>query len=276
MLQKQLKSSGLSTGGATFSRFVFAVPLAMALAAALVAQTGTGWPRTGALFWLFAAGGGLAQIVATMATVALFAERNFAVGVAFTKSETVMVALFSALVLGELVSLPALAAIALGVSGVLLLSITPAGRWTVLNRATGLGLLAGAGFALSAIGYRGATLQLEGTALLRAAITLAAVTLLQTIGMALWLHLREPGTLPRVARAWRRTVLVGVTGMLGSLGWITAFALQNAAYVRTVGQLEMVFSFIAGVLFFHERANARELWGIALLTGSVIGIVLLT
>ena len=275
MLQRQLKGAGLSTGGATFARFVFAAPLAAGLAAALLASGGE-VTVPGARFWGFAVVGGVAQIVATFCTVALFHARNFAVGIGFTKTETVLVAAFSTLVLAEPVSAPALVAIGIGVAGVLLLTRAEgAGTPRVLNRATALGLAAGALFGLSAVGYRGATQELLPAGFfLRATVTLACVTAFQTLAMALWLRLAEPGELSRVARAWRRVVPVGVTGMLGSLGWFTAFALQNAAYVRAVGQVEVVFTILASWLVFRERLTAREVMGILLVVASLLLIVL--
>jgi drug/metabolite transporter (DMT)-like permease len=220
--------------------------------------------------------GGAAQIVATFCTVALFSERSFAVGIAFTKTETVQTAIFSALVLGEAVSGAGLAAILLGMAGVLLLS-RPPGGWQaggLFNRATGLGLAAGALFALSAIGYRGATLQVDDpSALFRATVALAAVSTLQTVAMRFWLNWREPGEVGRVLRAWRATALVGLAGVLGSLGWFLAFALMNAAYVRSLGQIELIFSLAASVLFFRERVSWREIAGIGLLAAGIVGIV---
>jgi len=277
-LQKTLKGVGLSSGGATFSRFLFAAPLALALSAGLVAASGAPLPAMGAMFWLAVTTGGLAQIVATMATVALFSARNFAVGIAFTKTETVLVAGFSALVLAEPVSGPGLVAILVGLLGVLFMSVPIGGRALALfNRASALGLLAGACFGLSAIGYRAATQALGGgDTLTRAAVTLAAVTGFQTVAMLLWLRRAEPGEISRVLAQWRRTALVGVTGMLGSLGWFVAFTLQNAAYVRALGQVELVFSVLGSWLIFRERSSARELTGIALLGVSIVLIVLLT
>ncbi|MDH3262883.1 MAG: DMT family transporter [Paracoccaceae bacterium] len=275
MLQRQLRSVGLSTGGATFSRFVFAAPLAAALAGAL-ALGGAEAPALPARFWAFALAGGIGQIVATFCTVALFHERNFAVGIGFTKTETVLVAAFSALVLGEHVTPRGLLAIAVGFLGVLFLTRAKgAGEARVFNRATLLGLMAGGFFGASAIGYRGATLELlPAPFFFRAALTLACVTALQTLAMGLWLGLAEPGELARVARAWRRTLPVGVTGMLGSLGWFTAFSLQNAAYVRAVGQVEVVFTILASWLVFRERLTLREFAGIALVVASLLLIVL--
>lgn len=274
-LQKRLKQAGLTSAGATFARFVFAAPLALALAAGLNAAAGQGVPVPPARFWIAVVGGGLAQILATMATVALFSLRNFAAGIAFTKSETVLVAIFSGLVLGEAVSPVGFAAILVGVVGVLLLSL-PAGRGRGHDlRAPALGLTAGALFGLSAIGYRAATQALPmGEALTRAAVTLAAVTSVQTLLMLPWLRLVQPGEITRVFSRWRITALVGLAGMLGSLGWFLAFALQNAAYVRALGQIELVFSALVSWLVFRERAGSRELAGIALLGVSIVLLVL--
>lgn len=274
MLQRQLQGAGLSTGGATFSRFVFAAPLAVGLAVILTFYTGEA-PQFSKRFWSFAIVGGLGQIVATFCTVALFSERNFAVGIGFTKTETMIVAAFSALVLSEPVTAQGLFGIAVGVVGVLLLTKAKgAGEARIFNKATGLGLLAGALFGVAAIGYRGATLEIgDGPFLFRAAVTLACVTVFQTLAMAFWLKIRERGELSRVVSAWRKTVLVGVTGMLGSLGWFSAFALYNAAYVRAVGQVEIVFTILASWLIFHEKLSAREILGIVLVVASLLVII---
>jgi uncharacterized membrane protein len=59
---------------------------------------------------------------------------------------------------------------------------------------------------------------------------------------------------------------------LGSLGWFTAFALTNAAYVRALGQIELVFSYLSAVFFFRERVTRIEVIGIGML---ILGIVVL-
>jgi drug/metabolite transporter (DMT)-like permease len=276
MLQKRLKGLGLSTGGATFARFLFGAPLVLAGLAGLCLFGGhrLDWPSPA--FWAFVAVGGAAQIVGTFCTIALFSEQSFAVGIAFTKTETLQVAIFSALLLSEPVSGAGMAAIILGIAGVLLLS-RPPGGWRgggIFNRATLLGLTAGAMFALSAVGYRGATLMVDDpSALFRATVALAAVSTLQTIVMRVWLDRHEPGEVAKVIQAWRATALVGLTGVLGSLGWFLAFALMNAAYVRGLGQIELLFSLAAAVLWFRERVSRREVAGIALLAASTVGVV---
>lgn len=277
-LQRQLKGAGLSTGGATFSRFLFGAPLAAVTALVLLTIAGQGVALPGPRFWAFGMAGGIAQIAATFFTVALFSERNFAVGIAFTKTETVQVAIFSTLVFGDHIPFWGYVAIVIGVAGVILLSRPPkradGGRARVFNRATLLGLGAGALFGISAIGYRGATLEIgSADPLIRAAVALACVTAFQTLAMGLWLRLREPGELSRVLGAWRATALVGVTGVMGSFFWFTAFTLENAAYVRSLGQIELLFSFLVSHLIFRERSERREIAGMAVLVASIVLIV---
>ncbi|MFC0201253.1 EamA/RhaT family transporter, partial [Paracoccus rhizosphaerae] len=58
-------------------------------------------------------------------------------------------------------------------------------------------------------------------------------------------------------------------------GWFTAFALQNAAYVRSLGQVELLFSILASVIVFRERLRIIDVLGMLLLAVSVVMIVLM-
>ncbi len=105
MLQKQLSMGSLSTGGATFARFAYSAPLLAAVLAAWLGASDTELPALSARFWTMGAIGGLAQILATVCVVALFRERNFAVGITFKKTEVVQAALIGFIILGEGVSI---------------------------------------------------------------------------------------------------------------------------------------------------------------------------
>lgn len=280
MLQKHLSMGALSAGGATLARFFYSAPFVVALSLVYLAATGATWPGYTPLFWAYAISGGLAQILATWCVVALFAERNFAVGITFKKTEVVQTALVGLVILGDRITWLGLGAILLGLIGVLILSETPGfegRRWRRFgNRAAALGLASGAFFAVSAVGYRGATLEIASAdPLLRAGLSLMMVTVMQAVALTLWLMWREPGQVGRVIAARRTAVWMGLTGMAGSLCWFTAFTLQNAAMVFAVGQVEVIFSLFASVLFFGERITRREGWGIALITLSVIAVVAL-
>jgi drug/metabolite transporter (DMT)-like permease len=280
-LQKHLKGR-LSTTGATFARFAYAAPLALLYLTALATFTGEALPRPNAAFVLYAVAGGLAQIVATALLLYSFSFRNFAVGTTYSKTETVQTAIFGIVVLGDPLGLNGAAAILISLIGVMAISVarSPMSFSGLLASCTEkpalIGLASGALFGIAAISYRGASLSLgDHGFLIRAAYTLACVTAFQTLAMALFMRAREPGQVTAVLRSWRVAAWAGVTGMIASAGWFTAMTIQNAAYVRALGQIELVFTFAASILFFHERPNATEVAGIVLVIAGILVLVLL-
>lgn len=274
MLQKVLRGSQLSTGGATFSRFLFSSPL-VALGILIYMQfTQAAWPELSLAFWLYVMAGGMGQILATACVVALFTQRNFSVGIVFKKTEVVQTALIGLVILGEGISAWGIIAIAIGFVGVVLLSDPPEGGARLFNKAAGYGLASGFLFGIASIGYRGAALELScPDVFLKAGVALACATAFQTIVMIIYLAIREPGEIGRVVASWRVSSIVGVTSMLGSFGWFTAFALQNAAYVKALGQVELVFTFLGSYFIFKERSTRREVVGIALVVVSIFCII---
>ena len=280
MLQKVMAKQTLSAAGATFARFLYSAPIILVLTTLYLDQTGQAWPDLSPQFWMYAATGGLAQVLATVCVVLVFKSCNFAVGITFKKTEVILAVLVGIVFLGDQVSWQGLGAIVLGLIGVLLLS-SPAqiGAWNwrmMFNRATGLGILSGALFAVSAVTYRGASLQLDmADHWGRAGVTLAMVTSMQLTGMAIYLFLRERGEISAVWQARRVAGWIGFLSMVGSFCWFTAFTLQNAAYVKAVGQIELIFSLLVTVLFFKEKISLREWIGVAVLGMSVLGMVVL-
>ena len=275
-LQKRLKAT-LSTWGATAARFVYAAPLALLVLGGLVLTTGATVPPLNLTFVLSGMAGGLAQILATGLLIHLFSYKNFTVATAFTKTEPVQTALFGIVLLGDRLSLPVALAIMVSLVGVILISIPadPAARRKFLDRKALIGIVSGGLFGLSAVAYRGASLSLaDGDVFLRAATTLAFVTTFQALAVLAYLRLREPGEAGRLLRSWRSAAWVGLAGMLGSLAWFTAFTLQNAAHVRALGQIEVVFMIGASILFFKERVTAREIIGVLLVSVGILGLVL--
>jgi drug/metabolite transporter (DMT)-like permease len=275
MLQKVLATGGLSAGGATFARFLYSGPIVW-----LIVLLVPDWPTIAPGFWPYAVVGGVTQILATVCVVLLFQTRNFAVGITLKKTEVLLTVLVGIVILGEGVSWPGFAAMVLGVLGVLLLSDPPKvqGSWRslLLNRAVGLGLTSGIFFAISAVTYRGASLQVEAEPAIRSLFTLACVLMVQVSALGAWLLIREPGEVTRVARAWKRAAWIGLTSLAGSYCWFTAFTLENAGYVFAVGQVEVILSLMASVLFFHEKISRKEVFGIGLITLSVVVLIAVT
>ena len=281
MLQRHLKVTSLSTAGATYARFVFALPLVAVIVPGYMLVKGASLPAFGHGFWPYILVGGVAQIVATACVVALFGARNFAVGVALAKSEVLLTAVIGVIVLGELVSWGGVLAIVIGFGGVMLLSDPPksdlALPWSkrLFNSASGYGLGAGLLFGVSAVGYRGATLEVySDDPFLRAMLTLGVAISWQVLVMTVWLVWRERSQILAVVASWKLSFWTGLTSMLGSLGWFVAFTLQNAAYVKALGQIELLFTFAGGYFVFKERSSGREVLGAVLIVASILCLII--
>lgn len=279
-LQKHLKGR-LSTAGATFARFGYGLPVAVAYVLVLHFAVGFSFPDPNVPFFLWTMLGGAAQIGATALLVYLFGFRNFAVGTAYSKTETVQAAIFGVVFLGDSLSWPAVLAIMISLVGVMAISLAKSGGGfsslakAVTERTTVIGLASGALFGISAVAYRGGSLSLEGPHfLMQAGYTLAWATAMQTLAMLIYIRIREPGQLTKIAQAWKVASVVGAAGALGSVGWFTAMTIQNVAYVRALGQIELVFTFIASVMFFHEKSTRMEVVGIILIVGGILLLLL--
>jgi drug/metabolite transporter (DMT)-like permease len=277
-MQKYLKDR-LSTGGATYVRFLYGTPFAVLYILLLDRFTTLSIPSPNWEFGIFTIIGGLAQILATALLVSLFSLKNFAVGTTYSKTETVQAAIFGIVILGESLGYGASLAILISFIGILLISMSSSSfgfrefltGWT--SKSAAYGLLSGAFFGVSAVSYRAAALALGGDgAIMQAAFTLVCVLFFQTAVMTIYLPFREPGQLTKVIKVWRIAIFVGLTGMLGSVGWFTAMTLQNAAYVRALGQIELVFTFLVSYFYFKEKTNKVEAIGICLI---VLGILVL-
>jgi len=280
-LQKHLKGR-LSTGGASYVRFLYALPFALIYVAAVHQVGGFAFPAPNGLFLLYCLLGGVSQIAFTFLLIYLFSFRNFAVGTVYSKTEVIQVAFLGLILLGDTISTVGVCAIAVGMVGILALSVAnnQALTWRTLatslfERTTLIGLLSGACLGASDVFFRGASLSLgDGPVIMRAALALAVALVMQTAIMGVYLLWREPGQMSAILRHWKPSLAVGVAGFLASVGWFTAFTLQNAAYVRAVGQIELVFTFIASVIWFKERTSPLELCGVALILAAILLLIL--
>ncbi len=279
-LQKYLKGR-LSTGGATYVRYLYSAPFSIAYVFALHHWAGMAWPEPNLVFYAYAVAGSISQIIFTALLIWLFSFRNFAVGTTFSKTEMVQIPILGFIFLGDTLSLTAVFAIAVSTAGVIALSVAQTkvtfGNLlaSLTEKATVIGMVCGLFLGGSVVFFRGAVLALEhDTFMMAAAYALATAVTFQTIVMGVYLKWREPGQWTAVLRAWRPASLVGIAGNLTSVGWFTAFALQNAAYVRAVGQVELVFTFIASIVFFKERTNRLELLGVLLVVAGILMIIL--
>jgi drug/metabolite transporter (DMT)-like permease len=69
-------------------------------------------------------------------------------------------------------------------------------------------------------------------------------------------------------------LFVGVTSVIGSIGWFTAASFQNAAYVKALGQVEFFITLFITYRIFKEKISLVEFLGMALIITSVVILLL--
>ncbi len=279
--QKQLNRQ-LSTLATTYVRSLVGLPVMLVYLGLVLATAGGGAPNVSARYLAFTFTGAMTQIIATMLLISMFRLRNFAVGSVMTKSDIVLTALIGWLFFSEMHSAGGLLALAVVVTGVLMLALGQIGsgalgverltaREVLFSEPTRVAVACAFMFSLSYLFFREATLALEGGFLWRGAWTVMLATAMQTVVGGIWLWRTEPSAFAAFWPNRRMSIFIGVTSAAGSIAWFTAFALQNASYVRAVGQIEVVFTLLISVLYFRERISSLELLGIV---ATVAGILL--
>lgn len=278
--QKNLKES-LGVLGASYVRFSYAIPFAWAWIAFYSFFYDQPLPSINLeyIFWITIAG--LMQIIFTVLLITLFSHRSFAAGIAFSKTEVLMAAIFEAMILGYFVSFEVGFAILLGVLAVFLLTLSKSeislsnllsALWT---RQTALGLGSGAFLGFCTVAFRAATDSLEGSDLLmKASMTGGVAVIIQSVIMGLWLWFKARVELIKSFKAWRRAYLVGFFGAVTTACWFYAFSANAVAPVRALGQIELLIALGISFFFFKERPNKKEVFAVSLLTVSIMIVLL--
>jgi drug/metabolite transporter (DMT)-like permease len=280
--QKQLNQR-MSTMGTTYVRSLFGMPVLLAFLGAVTLYTGRGVPELKTAFLFHTACGALTQVFATALLIYMFRLKNFAVGTMLTKSDLILTAVIGTMLFSEQITPLGWIAILVVMCGVILMLLGKMGASTfstrgaalshlLLGRPTQVALLCALLFSLSYLFLRAATLELgeEHHFLWRSGWTVVLATALQTVCLGIWLACKEPAVFRQMWPMRGIASFIGLTSALGSIGWYSAFALQNASYVRSVGQVEAVFTLAISWLYFREKISALELMGIAVTVAGVL------
>jgi drug/metabolite transporter (DMT)-like permease len=157
---------------------------------------------------------------------------------------------------------------------VLIMSTKPGGMVGGI-RPTLIGLASGGMFALSAVGYRGAILDLHLHSFVMAAtFTLVIGLVMQAATLSLYLWLRDPAVLKAIVQSWKPSLFAGFMGALASQFWFLAFALATAASVRTLALVEVLFAQLVSRVAFKQKTTAREAAGMVLVITGVVLLIL--
>ena len=262
----------------SWSRFAFNLPLSSALLLTLVALRG--FPNVSPRYYAFCLATGLAQLLGNVALIAAFRRASFAKSIVMHKLEIVFAALIGAVFFAELPSTLGWIGICVCATGVVLMHFERhPGTSPSFHFDSGamLAMTAGLFLVLASFWLKEANAELVrwnprvgADRFEVAAHTLFNVTWMEVVVLTLWLLLRRSDELSLVPTHWRRMVLIGSTGFLASLCWFWAYSLTLVAYVKAVGQLELVIAVVLSVVIWKEREVWRQLPGMALVVAGIL------
>jgi len=211
--------------------------------------------------------------------VAAFRYRNFAVATSLAKTEAIQVAIVGALLFGATLSGLGWFSVVVGVVGVFLVSKVKFNLRETIADSQGLigmgyGLAAGLGLAITTLLIRESSLALNTDLVVSAAVTLVFMITVQSCISFIYVFIQDKSQFPVIFKHWRLCLFVGITSVLGSIGWFTAASFQNAAYVKALGQVEFFITLALTYRVFKETITLKEYIGMFLIVLSVVILLL--
>ena len=259
-IQRQMKPV-LGNDGASYIRFLYALPFAWIA----VITYHYGWrieiPETSLSFWFWITFAGIAQILFTVFShQAFLASKFLRPGTAYSKTEVLQAAVLEAIILGVVVNLITGTAIILGVVAVIMLTLAKS-QFTrrdmiksCFSLTSAIGLASGTFLGFATVSYKAAIGALIGTDFfMRAMYAGACGTTIQVILMGGWMLFFTRHELLQCLRHWQGSIGAGFFGALSTIAWFAAFALYAVAPVRAVGQVELLITLGISIMFFKEK-----------------------
>lgn len=272
--QKQL-SGHLNAMATTAVRYVYALPFAALYLYWMVDYREVELPTLNPSFLQYALIASIMQIIGTACLVAAFKYRNFAVATSLAKTEAIQVAIVGALVFSTSLSMLGWFSVVVGVIGVLIVSKVQFSYADVFqNPGAGFGLASGLALAVTTLLIREASLSLNSDLMVSAALTLLFMIVVQSVISLCYVLIQDKGQLSKMLTQWRLCLFVGITSVIGSIGWFTGASYQNAAYVKALGQVEFFITLFLTYRIFKEKISLKEYLGMLLIIASVVILLL--
>lgn len=277
--QKHLRQF-LSNTTTVWVRFIFGFPFALLAFIALL-LLGYDFPQINNKFLINVSIACIAQIIGISFLVALFSRKNFAVGTAYIRTDAIQSAIIGMVFFHEAISLIGMIAIIIAFIGLIFISVTKDHIglkkiiFSISTPSAIMGIISGTAFSISGLFVKNSTLSMPETPIIiNASFTIVFLLLTQAIAVGLYLYFTNKKDFLKVRHYFKNGMLVGFTTLMVSTGWYTAYALSNVAYVKAVGQVEMIFSMLISKKFFKEKIQILEIIGIFLILSGILILVL--
>ncbi|WP_441004510.1 EamA family transporter [Pseudocolwellia agarivorans] len=272
--QKKL-SAHLNSMATTSVRYVYALPFAWLYLWWLLEFKGHEMPELNASFVQSALFASVAQIIGTACLITAFRYRNFSVATSLAKTEAIQVAILGATFFAAPLSFWGWVSVIVGVVGVIIVSKVKFNTTDLFkNPGAGFGVLSGLGLAITMLLVREASLALNTDLMISAAVTLVFMITVQSVISLAYVAIQNSAQLPLMLKHWRVCTFVGITSVIGSIGWYTATSFHNTAYVKALGQVEFFITLFITYRIFKESISKMEYLGMFLILLSVFILLL--
>ena len=91
------------------------------------------------------------------------------------------------------------------------------------------------------------------------------VVSIQAAGLSLYIFIRKPNILKQMLANVHTVLVISTVSCLGSVCWFTAMALQHVAYVKTLGQIEVLLTLLLAHFWLNDKVSKREIIGLLLI-----------
>ena len=275
--------SKLGEYGAAYIRFCYALPFTTLIWLTWISIPSNNIPDLSIYSIVMCLVGSIFQVLFTYVLMKVFSHKNFATGIAFSKTEVILIAGLEIILLSAAFSISIMFGIILGVISVLLLSYAKKADSvsktfilllkSIMSIGTLVGLLSGLLLAGSVVAFRVSIISVDAPLLDKSLFISFIAIVFQTIFVGFYLFINKRNEFQAVIKYWKPSLPAGLCGTGATFGWFVAFGLTTAAEVRAVGQIELIFSILLSVLFFKEKFKKTELTGIILLGLSILIII---
>ncbi len=275
--------SKLGEYGAAYIRFCYALPFTTLIWLTWISIPGNNIPDLSVYSIVMCLVGSIFQVLFTYVLMKVFSHKNFATGIAFSKTEVILIAGLEIILLSAAFSISIMFGIILGVISVLLLSYAKKADSilktfklllkSIMSIGTLVGLLSGLLLAGSVVAFRVSIISVDAPLLDKSLFISFIAIVFQTIFVGFYLFIYKINEFQAVIKYWKPSLPAGLCGTGATFGWFVAFGLTTAAEVRAVGQIELIFSILLSMLFFKEKIKKTELTGIILLGLSILIII---
>ena len=265
-LQKRLNKN-LSLVASAYVRFAFALPFALIVfllnfRSLDIVQIIL--DQNNFIYYTFL--GAIFQVIFTLLLLYLFKFSNFVVGTSLSKTEVIQIAIFEYIILKDKLNLFGIFGIIVATIGVIVITIKDVKLFlrNFFSKVTLIGLTTGLILGLSVVYFRAAALSLENFSsnFDKAITTLFFGLFIQTAVVTTYLLIFEKSEFKKFYQNKVEICFTGLAGFLATLSWFFAFTLIQASFVRAVGQIEILFSYMSSKYLFKEKITFIEIMGI--------------